>query len=167
MRDATKAPNIQMFSWEQPVRSFTRHKACDSRSEIKLFHNQSRAQLQLFRSTRYSPTFSPSVCLSRSLTPTLSSLLPNYSPIMRTSVGINWNWEVFLSQNKYSPSELHNSTPTPITAFPNLFLFLLYCQTFPVKPTAYNFIVRVSCVKWLTIGGENPQVWQGHSTIRF
>ncbi len=80
---------------------------------------------QLIRSSPLLSNF-PSLSLSNSHP---LCLLPNYSPLMRTSVGRKQNWEeVFLSQNKYFP-ELHNlNQPGSITyvALPES-ISCLYC----------------------------------------
>ncbi len=122
-----KLSYLHEFSWEQPARSFTHRKVFDGRSEIKLFHDQNRAELHsLSDLALFSLTFPPSLSLSNSHP---LGLLPNYSPLMRTSVGRKQNWEeVFLSQNKYFP-ELHNlNQPGSITyvALPES-ISCLYC----------------------------------------
>lgn len=109
---------------------------------------------QLIRS---SPLLSNFPSLSLSL-----CLLPNYSPLMRTSVGRKQNWEeVFLSQNKYF-AELHNpNQPGSITLAchpPGKHLLsLLYCHFLWQKHRADRFIVlRVSWAKMTDNWWEKP-----------
>lgn len=79
-----KLSNLHEFSWEQPARRFTHRKIFDGRSEIKLFHDQNRAELHsLSDLALFSLIFPPSLSLSNSHP---LCLLPNYSPLMRTSV---------------------------------------------------------------------------------
>lgn len=113
---------------------------------------------QLIRS---SPLLFNFPSLSLSLTPTLLCLLPNYNPLMRTSVGRKLNWEVFLSQNKYFP-ELHNPNQhgsITLACCPprKHLLFLLYCHFLWQKHRADRFIVlRVSCAKMTDNWRDKP-----------
>ncbi len=119
---------------------------------------------QLIRSSPLLSNF-PSLSLSNSHP---LCLLPNYSPLMRTSVGRKQNWEeVFLSQNKYFP-ELHNlNQPGSITyvALPES-ISCLYCiAIFFGKSTELIVLIvlRVSCAKndW-QLEGKTLMIWQCH-----